>query len=83
MLLEVATKVLWCFIGYKMGTLVRNGLIITWKHKSIKVTVASFTFLPKSDKDPSDVESAKFANHNKTELVISSLIPRGERQSGK
>ena len=37
----------------------------------------------KSDKDPSDFESAKFANHNKTEVVISSLIPRGESQSGK
>ena len=127
MLLEVATKVLWCFIGYKMGTLVRNGWIITWKHKSIKVTVASsfswrnqiinhsvvklcpvettrdmmdyinplvgknlyaslFTNRskwPKSHKDPSDVESTKFANHSKIEVVISSLIPRGERQSGK
>ena len=37
----------------------------------------------KSHKDPSDVESAKFANHSKIEVVISSLIPRGERQSGK
>ena len=37
----------------------------------------------KSDKDPSDFKSAKFANHNKTKVVISSLVSRGERQSGK